>query len=312
MKLSIIIVTYNSGGFICPCLRSLNAACAGFESEIIIVDNGSSDRTLEFVRTEWPGATILRNPANRGFAVANNQGARVSRGDFLLLLNADTVLLDENLQSALEYAERQGVAILGPRMVGTDGALQRTWNMRNSVGSYLSDILSLATSSRRLRREPPSAPLAPVPVRFLLGAALLISRAAYERYGLFDERFFFCCEERDLCLRCASAGERLIYFPQWSVLHYGGGGNSASRFHLDNWISASFLFTDKHGAMWHRILVRLVFPLFLLTNCAAFLLKAMARRKRQYWRLAMLYGGALWRIPKLCGWRMPVRRSLAR
>lgn len=310
--MSIIIVTYNSSGFIRPCLRSLDAACAGVESELIIVDNGSSDRTLESVREEWPSATILRNLANRGFAVANNQGACVSRGDFLLLLNADTVLLDENLQSAIEYAERQDVAILGPKMVGTDGALQRTWNTRNSVGSYLSEILSLATSSRRLRWEPPSPPLASVPVRFLLGAALLISRTAYNRYGLFDERFFFCCEERDLCLRVASAGERLVYFPQWSIMHHGGGATSASRFHLDNWISASFQFTDKHGSMWHRILVRLVFPLFLLTNGSAFLLKAMARRKRQYWRLAMLYGGALWRVPRLRGWRMPVSRSLAR
>lgn len=312
MKLSVIIVTYNSGDFICPCLRSLHAACAGLETELIIVDNGSSDRTLESVREEWPGATILRNVTNRGFAAANNQGARASRGDFLLLLNADTVLLDENLCSAIEYAERQDVGMLGPRMVGADGALQRTWDIRNSVSSYLSDILSLAAPSRRLRGEAPPAPLDPVPVRFLVGAALLISRAAYKRYGLFDERFFFCCEERDLCLRFASAGVRLIYFPQWSIVHHGGEGSRASRFHLDNWIKASFLFTDKHGTIRHRILVRLVFPLFLLTNCGAFLLKALARQKRQHWYLAMLYAGALWRVPRLSGWGMRVSRSLAR
>lgn len=312
MKLSIIIVTYNSGIFIGPCLKSLRRACGCLAAQLIVVDNGSTDQTVSAALAEWPDATILRNSGNRGFAIANNQGARIGRGDFLLLLNADTVLLDQNLQSALEYAERQNVAILGPRIVGTDGALQRTWDTQNSVGSYLSDIVSLATSSRRFRREASSAPLAPLPVRFLVGAVLLISRVAYERYGLFDERFFFCCEERDLCLRLASAGEHLIYFPQWSVLHYGGGGSSASRFHLDNWIKASFLFTDKHGVMRHRILVRVVFPLYLLTNCAAFLLKAFARRKRQYWRLAVLYGGALWRVPRLSGWRMRANRSLAR
>src|SRR5215469_10365738 len=100
VKLSIIIVTYNSGVFIGPCLKSLRRTCACLPAELIVVDNGSTDQTVSAVLVEWPDATVVRNSGNRGLAAANNQGARVSRGEFLLLLNADTVLLDQNLSSA--------------------------------------------------------------------------------------------------------------------------------------------------------------------------------------------------------------------
>src|SRR5262249_43371201 len=152
-----------------------------------------------------------------GFAAANNQGAELAYGRHLLLLNADTVLLDKNLAHALEYARTNGVAVLGPKMVSKDGTLQRTWDTHNSVGSYLRNLIGLAFFLRHFRREQDPVPSEPMPVRFLVGAALLVSRDAWEEHGLFDERFFFCCEERDLCMRYALAGEQQVYFPGWLI-----------------------------------------------------------------------------------------------
>ena len=297
MKLSIIIVTYNSAAFIQPCLKSLRLACGSMASELIIVDNGSRDQTLREVENEWPNATILKNSNNLGFAAANNQGAKIAQGDYLLLLNADTVLLDQNLAPALEYAERERVAILGPKMVGADGILQRTWNTRNTVGSYLSGIFSMAIFRNRFCPAQQAIPTAPLSVQFLVGAALLIARPAYERHGLFDERFFFCCEERDLCYRYARAGEVQIYFPGWGICHYGGSGNSVSRFHLHNWIRTSIQFTDKHGSLLQRGLVRALFPIYLLTHTVACLLRGLFGRGDNNLKWTRLYAEALIRAP---------------
>ena len=298
VNLSIIIVTYNSAEFIGPCLKSLCLACAPFDSELIIVDNGSRDNTLGEVENEWPNATILKNSINLGFAAANNQGDKKAQGDYLLLLNADTVLLDQNLALALRYAEREHVAVLGPKMVGADGALQRTWSDRNTVGSYLLEIFSMAIFRSHFCRIKPIIPSAPLPVQFLVGAALLISRAAYANHGLFDQRFFFCCEERDLCYRYALAGEVQAYFPDWVICHYGGSGNTVSRFHLHNWIRTSIQFTDKHGSLLQRCLVRVTFPLYLSTHTVACLLKGPLRSGDDNLRRARLYAVALIRLPR--------------
>lgn len=299
MKLSVIIVTYNSQKFIGPCLSSLRRSCSSFAAELIIVDNGSIDDTLAAVLHHWPTARILSNGTNLGFAAANNQGAKVATGDYLLLLNADTEQLDEKLAAALQYAEQRKTAVLGPKMVGADGALQRTWDARNTIASYMNDIIALATFRRRVRRQKLSVPAEPLPVAFLVGAALLISRSAYQRHGLFDERFFFNCEERDLCYRYVRAGELLVYYPHWVTKHYGSGGESISRFHLETWIRASCKLVAKHGSPVQRCLIGPLFAFYLVSYTSAFVLKWALRREAVQLRAARLYTHMLWRLPSL-------------
>lgn len=293
MDLSVIIVTYNSERFIGPCLASLRRNCDTLRTELIVVDNGSTDGTLASVRAAWRDATIIQNQTNLGFAAANNQGARAVSGAYLLLLNADTVLLDQNLKRAIEYARQTGASVLGPKIVGGDGILQHTWDTSNTVGKYLRDILTLATFSKRFGLAKWLPLTEPTRVGFLVGAALLIPRAAYEKHGLFDERFFFCCEERDLCLRYIQAGEQVLYFPQWLICHYGGGGEPLSRFHLENWIRASIMFVDKHGSVSQRTLIRPLFLLFLLSYTCVFLAKAVFLTNRNYLRAAKVHASVL-------------------
>ena len=289
MDISILIVTFNSERFIVPCFDSIEKFCAGVEYEIIVVDNASCDRTVGLIRTRYPHVQLIVNAFNAGFGAANNQAARRARGEYLFLLNADTELLDVGITRALAYARKSGAAVLGPRTFNAGGIQLRTCDKANSVkrqigdyilmAFYLGSIRSLFTSGGTYVPEVATYD-GLEEVSFVVGSAMLINRSAYDRYGLFDEQFFFTGEETDLCLRYRKAGLRLIYFPDWSILHHVGSGAPHSCFHISNWIKSFMIFARKHGTMVERFLTRVSALLFLASYCGAFTLKSLKDRSR--------------------------------
>lgn len=266
IDVSIIIVTYNSQRHLLPCLDSIQAMATGVRYEIILVDNGSADGSIEEAQRRYPSLKVIRNADNRGFGAANNQGADTAEGEFLLLLNADTVFLDHGLSESLAFARRNNLAILGPRMEGAEGEEQVTWEYENRLGRYIRNIYRLALIPSKFRKKDASAINGPVDVGFLVGAAMLINRKDVKKLGLFDERFFFNCEERDLCLRYVRAGRRLVYYPGWRIIHYGGSGVRHSRFHTVEWIRASEQFAEKHGGRLSVCLIRVGFLALLVSS----------------------------------------------
>jgi len=310
VDVSILIVTYNSKKYIVSCLNSIDRYCKGTEHEIIMVDNASSDGTADLVGSRYPNVQLLENQLNIGFGAANNQAALRAQGEFLFLLNADTELLDYGITLALAYARECGAAILGPRTFDGHGVQLRTCDKFNSVGRQISGYLSMALYLGRIRSlfvpSDASADLNTYcdraeDVSFIVGSAMLIARSAYERYGLFDEEFFFTGEERDLCIRYRKAGLRLVYFPGWSILHYGGSGTPHSCFHVSSWIKSSLIIARKHGTMAERLLTWLSALLFLMSYCAAFTLKSLKNRSREdmrhiaanYRRVLLWYWGLI-------------------
>ena len=251
MDISIIIVTYNSKRFIHPCFDSISKRINGLSYEIIVVDNCSSDGTCDLLRHEFPHVRLIENSTNVGFGVANNQAAVVAQGEYLFLLNADTELLDDNIEAALHYARENRIAVLGPRTIGLTGTFLKTWDRHNSLLHHLTDILTGALYLKRFVSSDaePSVPESPIQVGFLVGSAMLIDRHVYQRLGLFDERFFFTGEERDLCMRYTKAGFKLAYFPGWSIFHHVGSGDGQSCFHFINWIKSSRVLARKHGGV---------------------------------------------------------------
>lgn len=287
MDLSIIIVTYNSKRFIRPCFDSLAKLITGLTYEIVVVDNCSTDGTVDLLKQHYPQVRLIENRTNVGFAKANNQAAAVANGTYLLLLNADTELLDDGLGPALQYARENCVAVLGPRTIGLAGSVLKTWDRHNSLLHYLADILAGAMFLKRFRKSEagPSDPVLPLPVGFLVGSAMLIDRQVYQRLGLFDERFFFTGEERDLCMRYSNAGLKIVYFPGWSIFHHVGSGDDHSCFHFVNWIKSSRLLARKHGGLAGWLLMYGVMLLYTLTYWLTFQYKTLtspadaARRK---------------------------------
>jgi len=192
--------------------------------EIIVVDNASEDGSPEMVTTCFPKTHLIENEINKGFAKANNQGAELSQGRFLLLLNPDTVLHPMSISRLIDHLEFQPeVGAVGPRTLNPDGSLQ--------ISAYRSPTLLRETW--RLLNLDHLLPLSYYPLDFfnapnyqhveiLNGSCILIRSELLQQIGLFDEQFFIYSEEYDLCERIRDVGWQLHWLPEAVITHYVG------------------------------------------------------------------------------------------
>jgi len=202
MELSIIILTLNNKHLLEQCIDSVLRYTKSITFEIIIVDNNSSDGTQELIRSKYPKATLIANEKNLGFTRANNKGLRTSKGRYALLLNDDTYLKDDAFSKMLAFMDsRPDVGICGPRLLNTDGSIQRQ-------GSILSSHTWKAAS--------------PVETQMVIGACMLIRASMTEKLGLLDENLFFYNDDLDYCKRARSAGYKVVYYPLAQIFHIGG------------------------------------------------------------------------------------------
>ena len=234
-RLDIVIVNWNAGPLLRDCVASVLAAdCSGFVLDrVVVVDNASEDGSLSSLPLDHPAVTIVRNPDNRGFAVACNQGAARSAADYLLFLNPDVRLDRGSLCGAVAFMEQggnQGIEISGIRLRAPDGQTQRCCARFPTVGRLLAHSIGLDRLVPRLvaphfmtewdhqdSREVPQ----------VMGAFLMIRRGAFQRLGGFDERFFLYYEDVDLCWRLSRSGGRCAHNAAVSAVHVGGGTTRA-------------------------------------------------------------------------------------
>lgn len=293
MDISFIIINYNTRHYLEPCLESIVRYVTGITYEVIVVDNASNDESVDFLRKNHPQIKLILNDKNQGFAKANNQAAKIAKGDYLFLLNADTIILNNGLASAVEYMKANGIAVLGPKLLNEDGSLQGSFHKKNSLNQYVLDIFSLAFPLkgllRRFENKPVEVPASPVSVGFLLGAALIIDNNVVRKLGLFDEDYFFTGEERDFCLRMLRAHKKIVYFPEFQITHYGGGGNPHSTFHLVNWAKASCILARKHGSFFSIILTKTGLSFFYISRATLFLVKRIFSQNTGFAGLARKY-----------------------
>jgi hypothetical protein len=256
---TVIVVTYGGWDRVRTCLQSVFRECAGLSAEVIVVDNASFDGTADRVRREFPLARLVANENNRGFAAANNQGIRASRGRYVLLLNPDTEVHRGAIGAVMEFLEIHPSAwVAGCRLLSADGSLQPSVGPFPSVleGVLKSSFLYLllpenaVISSRRIRRIEYASPAR---VDWVMGAFFMVRREAFDGIGLLDEQFFMYSEEVDFCRRVWDAGHEVWYSPAGTVTHYWGGQNSvSSRTFL--WLLASqFLYLRKHYRGLERV-----------------------------------------------------------
>ena len=243
VDLSAVVVSWNVRDLLRRCLCSLLQA-PGFELqgvtgagdppaparrlEIVVVDNGSGDGSVEMVRGEFPGVRLVANEANRGFTAANNQGLALSRGRWLLLLNPDAELVGDALSTMVEYMQAHpDVGALGPQLRYPDGSLQPSRRRFPTFATALveSTVIQEWWADNGLLRRYYMADTrddAVQPVDWVVGACLLIRREAYDQVGGLDEGFFMYSEEMDWCRRLKSAGWEVVYLPTATVIHHEG------------------------------------------------------------------------------------------
>ena len=242
---SAIVVTYNAAPWIERALESLR----GTGAEVIVVDNGSTDGTLELVRERFPGARVVEQE-NRGFGAGNNAGMRAAAGRYFLLLNPDAWLTDGALEDLVAFTDAHPEAgVVGPRLLNPDGSLQR------SVRGYPTPW-RLATEYFFLRKLAPRSEALNAlfgagfdhrSVReadYLFGACLLVRRDAVDSIGGFDEDFFLMSEEVDWLYRFRQAGWKVLFFPGAEVFHVVGASLNPARF--ENIVRGHLLFLRKH------------------------------------------------------------------
>jgi GT2 family glycosyltransferase len=308
MNLSIIIVNWNTAEMLQGCLNSVFAGLGELEAEVIVVDNGSSDNSVQMVQQVFPDVILICNSENRGFAAANNQALKIARGDFALLLNSDTVVHNDVLVRSVEYmVAHPDVGVMGCRVLNSDGTLQPTC----SRFPTLPNLALLASGLWKLNWPPfldryqmrRWSRLDERDVEVVTGCYMMVRSIAVREVGLLDEDFFFYGEETDWCRRCSEAGWKLRFAPVGEITHYDCGSAKKLNYKRDLLLSQSLIRLHlKWGGFLSGIAAWLIVFSFTFTRAlfwtvaAGFSAKQATRDRRNHFLSLIRNQFAAWPV----------------
>ena len=228
LDVSILIVSFNTRDVLRECLGTVMRECELFQSEILVVDNGSTDGSPQMVREEFPTVRVIETGSNLGFGAANNVALRESTGRYFVLLNSDAFFAPGALALAVRHMdETPDCALGGCRLVGRDGSWQPSSRCFHSVlgdAIVLTGLAAKYPKSKLFGRfdRTWADELLPSKVDWVPGAFSIVRPSALAQVGAFDPAFFLYYEEVDLCLRLKRAGLKVWYWPDIVVTHIGG------------------------------------------------------------------------------------------
>lgn len=265
MDLSIVIVNYNTKELLRQTVESIIKTSFGFDYEIIVVDNSSKDNSVEMVRENFESVVLIANSSNLGYAKANNMGINKAAGRYVLLLNSDTIVLEDCLQDCVKYMDNnKNIGALGCRVVLRNGELdhacKRGFPTPEASLYYLLKLDKLFPNSRRFGQYDltylPQDEINEVDV--LIGAFMMVRKHVIDEIGLLDEDFFMYGEDIDWCYRIKAAGYINVYYPRQKIIHYKGASSRKRRFMtIYEFHRAMLLFYKKHYLHKYNFLVTL-------------------------------------------------------
>jgi GT2 family glycosyltransferase len=283
LDVSIIIVAWNVRELLYNCLKSVFDETKEISFEVIYVDNASEDGSIEMVLKEFPKVKIIRNKKNEGFIRANNQGIEISKGRYVLLLNSDTVVLDDAISKVVKYADANPeAAVVGCKVLNSDETLQRNCFMLPSLlnmflsATYLYKIFPKNRFLGRERmtwwdfdeaRE----------VETVSGCFSLVRREAIKQVGFMDDTYFVYGDDPDWCYRFKKSGWKIVFNPEPKIIHYGGQNTKhmADKFKLQLY-GSKLIFMKLHRN-------QLGFPLACLLTALFFFCRV------PYWFVAAIF-----------------------
>jgi len=222
-KLSIIILNWNSKEDLKKCLVSIYKNTILKEKEIIIVDNGSKDSSIDFIEKNYPEIILIKNKKNRGVGPARNQGMKIAKGEYIMVLDVDTEVKPRAIDNLIKgMKEHPEVGLCGPKLIYPNGKIQYSCRKFPTILSKfifrrLPEKLSSKFLSKEEYRKWDHSSFRYV--GYVIGACQLIRKKALEQVGFYDERIFYGPEDIDYCLRMWKAGWRVLYYPKAEIIH---------------------------------------------------------------------------------------------
>jgi len=274
MNLSIIIVSYNTCDLTLNAIRSVFASKTNYLFEVFVVDNASKDQTVNRIRNEFPSVKLISNTENVGFSRANNQAIRQSQGDYVLLLNSDTVIETDTLDIVLNFMEEnKKVGASGCKIVLPDGTLdkasRRGFPTPSASFYYVTGMNRLFPKNPRFNQyqlghlDPDEV----YPVDCLVGAFMVVRKEVIEQVGLLDEDYFMYGDDIDWCYRIKEAGWEIVYYPKTTIIHHKSASsrNKPAKI-IYEFHRAMLLFYNKHYRKKYNLIVTLLVYLGICTN----------------------------------------------
>jgi GT2 family glycosyltransferase len=244
VKLSIIIVNYNVCCFLELCLNSVFAATSSITTELIVVDNNSNDSSCEMIKEKFPNVVLIANKENIGFSKANNQGVKMASGEYICLLNPDTVVAEDTFLKLLSFSKSiNNLGVLSCKLI--DGSGYFLPESKRNVPTRLIAIKKLIGFSKsyyysRLGKSE----VGEVPI--FVGAFMFLKKIVYENVGGFDERYFMYGEDIDLCYTILKSGYDNYYYGKTTIIHFKGESTLKDEVYAKRFYGAMQLFYNKY------------------------------------------------------------------
>ncbi|MBE9000344.1 glycosyltransferase family 2 protein [Nostoc sp. LEGE 12447] len=258
-SVSIILVNYNGADVLINCLNSLEKFIPKDNCEIILVDNNSQDNSIDIVDNKFSEIKLIKLPRNVGFGAGNNAGAKVAKGEFLLLLNTDTILTNNILPHLIELMSvNQDVGVIGTKLLFPDGSFQISFSPEIGIrGEFKAQKIHKYAENKNALNiiEQDFQDIKEVDI--VVGAAFFIRANLFNLLDGFDEKFFMYFEDSDLCQRVRNEGYKIIYTPHISLIHLRG--HSVKK--ISNKMSVEYrrsqiYYYHKHRPMWEILTLR--------------------------------------------------------
>ncbi|AOY75539.1 glycosyltransferase family 2 protein [Clostridium formicaceticum] len=254
MDLSIIIVNYNTIELTKQTLHSIFDKKYNFIYEVFVVDNASTDGSVDMIKTEFPQVQLIENNQNLGFSKANNLAITLAEGKYILLLNSDTVVLEDCLSKSLSYLDAHPeIGVLGCQVILKNGQLdhacKRGFPTPEASLYYILKLNKLFPNSKRFGQYDLTylSDQEVNQVDAVTGAFMMVRRGVIDEVGGLDEDFFMYGEDLDWCYRIKKAGWKIIYYPEAKIIHYKGASNKKKKVKIVyEFHRAMYLFYKKH------------------------------------------------------------------
>ena len=278
-QVSIIIVNYNVKELLLDCIRSIYANVK-ISFEIIVIDNNSTDGSIALIQQHFPQVKTIVNTYNAGFPKATNQGFLQSKGEYIFMLNPDTVIIKDAIDKMIDFLENnKDVAILAPQLLNTDGTIQYSIQRFITVQEIILETFFLHTIYKNFHSYINKPINTPIAVEAVSGAAILFPRSLIHEIGGLDEDLFWT-EDMEFCYRAFKKGKKIYYYPNAKIIHHvGASGTKNRKVMLSRQILTKITFFKKNHSAFAFTLVKYARLLHIISRIFIFKVLSISQNK---------------------------------